>query len=205
MSQLKTAPVNMFTTLRSRPLIGGLLKEIKAMQASITRYGLLSPILVSRSNGRLVVVDGRKRLAAIKRLEFMGRLPRSLVNIPFIEIQELPKTHAQTPALMSNRDLYVTVIDMFRETQDVHHIATELFLTRAVVKHILTLSRLSPRIRRAFFDRTIGFHSAKAYAAVPNHARQLQAFMALGPFALADTILDYFSKPKAAIPLRRAA
>ena len=58
MSQLKTAPVNMFTTLGPRLYVGPLLQDIKAVQASILRFGLLSPIIVSRSEGRLVILDG---------------------------------------------------------------------------------------------------------------------------------------------------
>lgn len=205
MSQFKTAPVNMFTTLRPRLLVGDLLNDIKTVQASILRYGLLSPIVVSKANGQLVIVDGRKRLAAIKRLEFMGRLPRSLVNIPYVEVQDLPDTLDQTPALMSNRDLYVTVVSMFRETQNVAHIASELFLTNKIIRQILTLSRLSPQIRRAFFNRVINFGSARAYAAFPGHALQNRIFMALGPFADEEAILDYRNRPETEIPLRVAA
>ena len=205
MSHIKTAPVDMFTTLRTRLLIGELLQDIKAVQASISRFGLLTPILVSRSNGRLVVIDGRKRLAAIKRLDFMGRLPRSLVNIPYVEVEDARHISTQAPVLMSNRDLYVTVTDMFRAHQDITAIASDLFLTRTCVKQVLTLSRLSPRLRRAFFDRTIGFESAKAYAAHPEHALQERIFMALGPFADAQSILDFKSNPAPESTLRLAA
>ncbi len=204
MSQVKTAPVDMFTTLRPRLLIGGLLKDIKAVQASIARFGLLSPIIVSRSNGRLVVVDGRKRLAAIKRLEFMGRLPRSLVNIPYIELKDARHAPSQAPALMSNRDLYMTVTNMFRKSQDVAAIASDLFLTRKCVTQVLTLARLSPRLRRAFFDRTISFESARAYAAFPGDARQERAFLELGPFATDKAILERLSKtPQPKSPQQR--
>lgn len=205
MSQINTAPVDKFTTLRNRPMFGRRLNEIKAIEASISRYGLLSPIVVSRLNGRLVVVDGRKRLAAIKRLDFMGRLPRSLVNIPYIETSQISAKGTQTPALMSNRDLYVTVSNMFRDNQDIAHIAAELFLSRECIRQILTLSRLSPRLRRAFFDRTIGFESAKTYAAFPAEQDQNRAFMSLGPFASAQSILDYMSAPKAVPYLKLAA
>jgi len=183
MSQIKTAPVNMFTTLRPRLLTGDLLQDVKSMQASIVKYGLLSPIIISKANGRLIIIDGRKRLAAIKRLEFMGKLPRSLVNIPYVEVQDISAAPVQTPALMSNRDLYVTVVDMFRRTQDVDHIASELFLTGKIVKEILALARLSPLIRRCFFNKIVDFESAKTYAAFPSHALQDRAFMTLGPFA----------------------
>lgn len=202
MSKVKTAPVDMFTTLRPRLLIGRLLKDIKAVQASITRFGLLSPIIVSRSNGRLIVVDGRKRLAAIKRLDFMGRLPRSLVNIPYIELKDARETPSQAPALMSNRDLYVTVTEMYRDHQDVQVIAADLFLSRKCVSQVLKLARLSPRLRRAFFDRTISFESASLYAAFPDHTLQDRAFMALGPFATDRVVLERLSGKASAPKLR---
>ncbi len=206
MSHINTAPVDMFTTLRPRLLRGLLLKDVKAVQASIARFGLLSPIVVSRANGRLIVVDGRKRLAAIRRLDFMGRLPRSLVNIPYVEIDELRNSPAQTPALMSNRELYTTVTEMFRNHQDINIIADEMFLTRKCVRQILTLARLSTRLRRAFFDKIIDFARAKAFAAMPNHTVQDRAFMALGPFADEASILDYLTNPKPTVPgLRLAA
>ena len=193
MSNIKTAPVDMFTTLRSRLFGGQVLNDIKAVQASIARYGLLSPIVVTRTNGKLIVVDGRKRLAAIRRLDFMGRLPRSLVNIPYIEVETAQKPISPTPLLMSNRDLYRTVTEKFHETQDVDSIASDLFLTRKCVRQVLTLSRLSPRLRRAFFDRTIDFNQAKAYAATPLHNLQERAFMSLGPFATSSEIIDYLN------------
>ncbi|MEP4050786.1 MAG: ParB/RepB/Spo0J family partition protein [Litorimonas sp.] len=205
MSQIKTAPVDMFTTLRSRLYVGRLLQDIKSIQASIARFGLLSPIVVTQSEGRLIVVDGRKRLAAMRRLQFMGRLPRSLVNIPYIELQDARQAAANAPALMSNRDLYMTVTDMFKTHQDVTKIAQDLYLSRECVKQVLTLARLSSRLRRAFFDRTINFDQAKAYAALPEHKDQVRAFMALGPFATSQDILDFAQKSEPVVALIRLA
>lgn len=194
MSKIKTAPVDMFTTLRSRLFLGPMLRDVKAIQASISRFGLLSPIVISRANGRLVVIDGRKRLAAIRRLEFLGRLPRSLVNIPYVELEEIRKNPAKTPGLMSNRDLYTTVTELFKQDQSVDQIAADLFLSRSCIRQILTLAHLSPRLRRAFFDRTINFDRARAYAALPKHSQQDRAFMTLGPFADGQAILDHLKK-----------
>lgn len=206
MSQIKTASVDMFISLRPRLFIGHLLRDIKSVQASISKYGLLSPLVVSRMNGKLVVIDGRKRLAAIRKLDFMGRLPRSLVTIPYVELEDR-QTVPQTPSLMSNRDLYNTVTQMYCEHQDVALIASELFLSRSCIKQVLTLARLSPRLRKIFFDKTISFNAAKAYAAFPDHKAQNRAFMALGPFADETAILDYLSalKPTDTPPLRIAA
>ena len=200
MSQLKTAPVNMFTTLGPRLYVGPLLQDIKAVQASILRFGLLSPIIVSRSEGRLVILDGRKRLAAIRRLEFMGRLPRSLVNIPYIEVKDAREAVSDAPPLMSNRDLFTTVTRLFKQNQDIGQIASELYLSRKCIKQVLTLTRLSARLRRAFFDRIIDFNRATAYAALPKHTVQDRTFMALGPFAKADAILKYAAAPRVSKP-----
>ena len=207
MSHMKTAPVDMFTTLRPRLLIGELLQDIKSIQASIAKFGLLSPIVVTRSDDRLIIIDGRKRLAAIRRLAFMGRLPRSLVNIPYIEVQDAKHMNSEAPALMSNRELFVTVMRMFREHQDLSKIASDLYLCRKIVKQVLMLGRLSPRLRKAFFDRIIDFDQAKAFAALPSHKAQHRAFLALGPFAKEQAILNFAveTEPAIDIPLRLAA
>lgn len=197
MTDIKTASLDMFTTLRSRLFSGKVLSDIKSVQLSVARYGLLSPIIVSNQNGKLIVIDGRKRLAAIRRLDFMGKLPRSLVNIPYVEVQDAREPIAQTPPLMSNRDLYVTVIERFKQTQDIDTIAQELFLTSNYVRQVLTLTHLSPRLRRAFFNRAINFDQAKSFAATPIHHLQDRAFMSLGPFVESAEILDYIEQRKA--------
>lgn len=207
MSHMKTASVDMFTTLRPRLLVGQTLQDIKSIQASIARFGLLSPIVVTRSANRLIVVDGRKRLAAIRRLAFAGRLPRALVNIPYFEVKDAKETASDAPSLMSNRDLFNTVTGMFREHHDVTKIAADLYLCRKIVKQVLTLGRLSPRLRQAFFDRTLDFGQAKTYAALPDHKTQDRVFLTLGPFAKDQAILNFVHKPEPAIhiPQRLAA
>ena len=207
MSHMKTASVDMFTTLRPRLLVGQVLQDIKSIQASIARFGLLSPIVVTRSGNRLIIVDGRKRLAAIRRLAFAGRLPRSLVNIPYVEVKDAKQSASDAPSLMSNRDLFNTIIGMFREHHDVTKIAADLCLCRKIVKQVLMLGHLSPRLRRAFFDRTLDFSQAKVYAAMPDHKTQEEVFLTLGPFAKDQAILNFAQKTESAItiPQRLAA
>ena len=101
---------------------------------------------------------------------------------------------------MSNRDLFTTVTQMFAKTQNIGQIAADLYLSRKCVKQVLTLTRLSARLRQAFFDRIIDFNRAKAYAALPKHTVQDRIFMALGPFASAKTILEYAAERPALKP-----
>ncbi len=196
MSQIKTASVDMFITPHSRLFGGQLLSDIKSIQLSISRYGLLSPIVVARRHKKLVVIDGRKRLAALRRLDFLGKLPRSLVNIPFVELDALQDNPSPTPRLMSNRDLLSLIIQRVRKPEDIDIVAKDLFLTRKCVRDILTLTRLSPRLKKAFFAQSISFEQARAYAATPLHGLQDRAFMSLGPFVEASEILDYMDKQK---------
>ncbi len=190
MLNISTAPVDKFTFVRPRILVGTLLQDVKAIQNSILRFGLLSPIVVRAHKGRLIVVDGRKRLAAIRRLRFAGQLPRSLVNIPYIELKDFRAIKTATPALMSNRDLYTTVTHAFWEGNSEAQIADDLYLSRHCVRQILTLSHLSPRLRTLFFERVINFEQARNYAVEPRHVLQNSVFDALGPFAKADDICE---------------
>jgi len=193
-ANIHTAPVDKFTFIRPRILVGPLLQDVKALQNSILRFGLLSPIIVRPHNGKLVVVDGRKRLAAIRRLRFTGQLPRSLVNIPYTELKDAKAAKSPTPALMSNRELYTTVKNAFWEGNDEAQIAEDLYLSRHCIRQILTLSRLSTRLRTMFFERTINFEQARNYAAEPRHRVQNALFNKLGPFAKADEIRTALQK-----------
>lgn len=185
---IQTASVDKFVFIRPRLLIGPLLQDVKALQNSILRFGLLSPIIIRKHQGRLIVVDGRKRLLAIRRLSFAGQLPRSLVNISYMELKDVKSGKSPIPALMSSRELYTLVTQAFAARRSLAHIAEDLYLSHRCVAQILTLSRLEPRLRELFFERVIDFDQAKNYAAEPSHTAQSEIFNALGPFASAQNI-----------------
>jgi len=184
------ASVEKFSLLHSKPLCGKALRDILTLQNSITRYGLLSPIIAIKRAGTLVVVDGRKRLAAIKRLTFEGRLPRSLVKIPYLLVTDMREIERRTPVLVSNRALYDALTDQFQSGSTVDDLADHFKLSSQCVRDILTLSRLSPQIRSAFFSKMISFAQARAYAALPDMQDQIICFNDLGPFAKPDQILE---------------
>lgn len=45
------------------------------MQASIPKNGLETPLVASPNRSRLIVIDGRKRLLALTRLQLNNKLP----------------------------------------------------------------------------------------------------------------------------------
>ncbi|WP_409432864.1 ParB/RepB/Spo0J family partition protein [Litorimonas sp. RW-G-Af-16] len=182
-ASIKTAPIEVFAAIRSKILFGQMLQDVKAVQRSIAKLGLLSPLVVVERAGKLYVIDGQKRLAAIRRLRFTGQLPRSLNRIPYVLYADTVERQSPAPALLSNRELYEGVVEAFKAGASPDAIAKELYLTRQNVTQILTLSRLSPRLRGYFFDGHLNLEQAKAYAATPHHVTQDRVFDALGPFA----------------------
>ncbi|MEM7729530.1 MAG: ParB N-terminal domain-containing protein [Pseudomonadota bacterium] len=177
------APVEKFQLMHGRILSGSLLDDVRAIEASIARFGLLSPIVAVRRAGRLVVVDGRKRLAAIRRMAFGGTLPRSLARIPYRLVAEAAPAERHAPRFVANRDLFDAVIACHRAGCDTKEIGQAFRISRQCVRDLVSLSRLAPTIREAFFRREIGFDQAHAYTALPDHRTQMNRYAALGSVA----------------------
>lgn len=199
------APVEKFVLLRGKVLFGKGLSDIQRLQDSISQYGLLSPIIAVKQAGKLVVLDGRKRLAALKRLAFEGKLPRSLTQIPYLLVNEMKSKQSTAPAIMANPDLYQKIVAQRESEQSMEDIADQFQLSRQCVRDILALSRLAPTIREAFFSKVIHFDQALAYAALPSHAAQIGQLKRLGPFASAEAILEQRKTPQKSISFALAA
>lgn len=192
------ATVDEFRLLRGKLLGGAHLRDVKSLQESIARFGLLSPIIVVRRAATLVVVDGRKRLAAIRRLSFQGRLPRSLVRIPYLIASEAAPHRSM---LIHNRELYDAISEQMQAGTNLDTLADTYHLSRQCVRDILTLTRLDSIIREAFFNRLINISQAKAYAAIPDRVAQIRRLRQMGLFATADDILaqDEQDEPEALV------
>lgn len=191
------APLSQFRNPTAEILFGEKLKAVKTLSKSITRHGLLSPLVVSKHNGRLIVIDGRKRLAALRRMRFRGTLPRGLVNVPYILVAKsgqapVPAPHAA--GLLSGRELYTRVTQLKNHGQSIRDIATALYLPKSTVMDVLAVTRLSAELKHAYFNGTLSLAQAKAFAALPDHGHQNMLLLALGPFAAAPDILDAIAR-----------
>jgi len=186
---VNTAKLAEFRAPTTRILFGDRFKAVKAMQRSILAHGLLNPIIVMRREDRLIVVDGKKRLAALRRLRFAGDLPRSLVNVPYI-LADDAEAPTEVMALLSHRERFEEVITLRRKGFGLMQIAAELYITKQCVKDLLGIALLSPRLHQAYFGGTISTAQARAFATLPNMDAQDQLLIALGPFADAPEILS---------------
>lgn len=178
-----------FRAPTTRILFGERLKEVAQIQNSIAAHGLLNPLIVMQRGEKLVIVDGKKRLAALRRMRFAGELPRSLVNVPYILIDHKADYERGVMTLLSNRERFEEVVNLRRKGLGLMEIAGELYISKQCVKDLLSVALLSPRLRQAYFGGTISIHQARAFASLPNAESQDQLLIALGPFADAPEIL----------------
>ena len=187
--KVQTAKLANFRAPTTRILFGDRLKDIVQIQKSIASHGLLNPLIVMQPGNKLIIVDGKKRLAALRRMRFMGELPRSLVNVPYILISQKEEFERGAMSLLSNRERYEEVLRLRENGYGLMEIATELYISKNCVKDLLRIALLSPRLRQAYFGGTITIHQVRAFATLPSLDAQDQLLIALGPFADAPDIL----------------
>ncbi|WP_026942562.1 ParB N-terminal domain-containing protein [Hellea balneolensis] len=199
-TKIKMAKLSRFRAPTTRILYGERLKDVTQIQASVLKHGLLSPLLVVSRGQKLIVVDGKKRLSALRRMRFSGDLPRSLVRVPYILVNheegKYEKNDAETPVkklrpmnLLSNQERFEEVTKLRHKGYGLMEIASELYVSKSCVKDLLRVALLSPRLRQAYFGGTISIEQARAFASLPNTDAQDQLLIALGPFADAPEIL----------------
>ena len=154
---------------------------------------------MSRHNGRLIVIDGRKRLAALRRLRFQKRLPRDLTHIPYVMSTHSQQKHL--PHLLSARDLYWQVTALKSEGKTTKDIAAALYLPQSMICDVLRINCLSPALKRAFLNGHLTLAQVKAFAALPHHGAQDRLLRILGPFASEDCIMAAIASGEAVIDL----
>ncbi|MEL6688066.1 MAG: ParB N-terminal domain-containing protein [Pseudomonadota bacterium] len=186
-----SAPVDRFSLFKNRVLAGALLDDVKALEDSILRFGLLTPLIAAWQNGKLMIIDGRKRFAALRRLAFAGRLPHSLTKIPYVLANmNKPQMLSDDCPWVGSELLYQSVRRRHQSGESAEVIAKTLGLSHQSVRDLLCLTRVVPFIRKACHQRQISLEATKAYASMPSHAHQLMAFHRLGFGALVEDILE---------------
>ena len=170
-------------------ITGADLRGVQRLADSIAELGLLAPIVVARDphTEQLRVVDGIKRLVAIRRLAFAGRLPRSLNTVPYIVAEDLIEASPLT--LLSPIEQVEQVEELTAGGMSVGDIAAKLYASEGLVRDLQGIAKLSDRLRNAFFGGHICLDQARAFATLPNPDSQDALLLALGPFAEAPEIL----------------
>lgn len=182
-----------FRSPTPKVLYGDLLLGVKNIQKSILEHGLLNPLVVSKNQGQLTVIDGRKRLVALRRLKFKGQLPRSLVKVPYVLVDRDHKPSSD-PELLTNAEIYQKVKDMRNRGFSIADTAKSLFKTKHYIHDILLVDNLSKRLKIAFLGDALSLAQVKAFATLDNKDAQDALLTQLGPFAENTDILQAISK-----------
>lgn len=189
-TEIKRAPISAFQNIRNVILFGEALKDVRQIERSIAEFGMIMPIIVTGTNNSLMVIDGKKRLTALKRMAFAGTLPRSLVKIPYLFLDEAQKFGRRPLSILPSPEIYKSVEKLKFEGDSVTNIARKLYLCRRSVQEMLHLTHLCDVIKKAFFRQSISFEQAHAFSTMPCKATQNRIFFMLGPFAEVPEILE---------------
>lgn len=188
LSTIQYAPVDSFILPQQKLVQGDHLNLVKSLQDSLQRKGLLVPLTAAAVADKPMIIDGRKRLLALRRLAFHGQMPSALSVIPYV-VGKASTSHARkTSKLTASPALYDTVREQREAGHDLDVIAADLHISRQCVRDLLSLNCLHPILRKAFFRQHIDFGQVKALTAIPVMDRQLALMRYLGPEACPETI-----------------
>lgn len=175
--------------------------KVEALCQDIVTTGLLNPLIVIRENGRYVIMDGKKRFKAIRKLTRRNMLPRSLCNIPCILIDDatLPADNGPKPLLLSDQELVTGLIHAMNSGSTSCEAANKFQCSPAIVQQAQSLETLHPKLQDAFTSGAINLEQAAAFATLPNPKSQWDLLIQLGPFASDKDIIAAISKGETVI------
>lgn len=185
----------------------GVKRHVLPLASSIAQDGLLNPIKLKKIGQRLKVIDGKKRLLALKLLFKSGKLPRSLVNVPVIITADdavskpQPERALRRPKLLSDVDLTQAILSAHKSGQCEIEIAQRFECCAQTVTLALSLEPLHPQIVDYFKSGHLSLDQAAAFATLPRHDAQWRLLQELGPFAHAKTVIAAILKGETVIEM----
>ena len=151
---------------------------------SIVRDGLLNPLVVRQHGSKFIVVDGKKRLAILRRLSKLKRLSKAILKVPCIvqEVASLKPVERRRPLLLTGPELAHKIILEAQNATSPVSIAQRYECDLSVVEDCLSLPGLHPEMLKYFNNRAISLEQAAAFATIENKKAQLDLLHQLGPF-----------------------
>ena len=167
-------------------------KIIDQICDGIGAVGLLNPLIVTKVKGRYLVVDGKKRLHAIKKLARLNRLPRTLNTVPCLVTDSDPVSidKNEKPILLSDIELVQEILLAETAGVSVSDIETKLECSQEFISQALSLKKLDEKLIQAFLNNAINLEQASALATIPNPNAQWDLLLQLGPFATQPEIIS---------------
>lgn len=178
-------------------------KNIDEMCKRITSVGLLNPLTVSKEKGRYIIIDGKKRYCAIKKLARTNRLPRTLNKVPCVlndNAPLLPRSQ-EKPFLLSEQDLAHQILRADARGASYPQICALLDCSETIITRARSLKHLHPKLMLAFINNVITLAQAAAFSTLPNKAAQWALLTKLGPFVTEPQIINAISSGETVLNL----
>ena len=183
---------------------------------SIASEGLFNPLIVTPYKGKYLVLDGKKRLLALRKLARSSNFQRALHKIPcLIDVPESAKPKMDHPILISQPELAHKVLTALGEGATPVMVSQRFECAMPIVEDIMMLPYLNSEILMHFNNGTITLQQAAAFATIENKKAQLTLLMELGPFVSkseivsairsGEVVLDLPNGEVIILPSRRAA
>lgn len=200
---LLTLPLNGLCLKTNMSFVLSERKNIDEMCKRITSVGLLNPLTVSKEKGRYIIIDGKKRYCAIKKLARTNRLPRTLNKVPCVLKDNIPLlTRSQEkPLLLSEQDLAHQILRAEARGASYPEICALLDCSETVITRARSLKHLHPKLMLAFINNVITLAQAAAFSTLPNQAAQWALLSKLGPFVTEPQIIDAISSGETVLNL----
>lgn len=200
-----TEDIDNFSTSVPRTLFGEQLRSVNDMQASLKLFGLLTPITALSKGRKLIVVDGHKRLAALRRMQVTGDLPSHLQKLPYVIVnteraRRIEKGQDCLP-MLNNEQKYNLVMDLADRGLTSKAIGFALFIDLETVKKIMNINEVCQEIQTAFFSDKLSLKQAHAFASIPNVKAQNKLLKMMDEQQYAPTIAHALENGKTVIDL----
>ena len=131
-----------------------------------------------------MVLDGKKRLKAIRKLAKSSRFGRSMAKIPCIvqEANEIQPVIATRPILLSGPELAHQNILAAQTGISTVSMAQRFECDLSVVDDCISLTKLNPELLMHFNNGVISLEQAAAFSTIDNMKAQMDLLYQLGPF-----------------------
>lgn len=155
------------------------------LKASIKAYGLIQPLLIRPADkeGRFFVVDGQRRLLAMKALAKDKALKSTfLVKCEHINpeiAQELSLTANVQAQAMHPADQFEAFFSMSQNNTSVGDIAASFGVSEKTVKQRLKLASVSPKLLTLYREGEMSLEHLEAFTLTDDHEKQETAWSQL--------------------------
>lgn len=150
--------------------------ELEALKNSISREGVLQPILVRRSGGKFQVIAGERRFRAAQELG-LDAIPAVVVDVPedrLLELALIENIHRANLNPIELAEAYVHLVDRNGWTQET--LAEKLGVSRSGVTNTLRLLDLPQDMQDALIRGQVTTGHAKVLLSVSDDAERRRLF-----------------------------